>query len=839
MRNDDFLRAAARWGALPALALTALAGSGHARPAQGTDPLIGEALVPALEELAAWCHGRKLYGMRSEVYESILRWSPDHSSARRSLKHTKRKGEWAPPARPYRPKNKNDEALEEFPRVRADLLAPYCRAVVAQLDERGLSPFEREGHDLLRRALEASPDDPGIRGLLGEVRLGQRWVLEETALGAVRRNHLRFQWERSLAEAREHIVEGAPGSLESVIDVSWSATAQGPYLRVFGTGSAAEVFRAAEVGHAAEDFLSAVLRRRTRRAEGSVVFLLAGDGERADFLDSYPGLTDDERDFYAQLAGGEMPGDGRIAQWGSYEDHRLDGVTRHLVDAFLRRSFWLDSDDGWIGEGLGGYLTWRMTGTRLTWRVQSSAGLEESDYIDRRTLFGTPAEHWFEMCVELVEEDDLELDLEGLLGRHIDDMNTADLLASFVLSAYLVEGRTELVEILGRIGRGQPSGEAVAESLDQDFHELEWRLLTWLRQLESAPDITQADLAASPVEPGTAAAAVVLSATEERALLDRLERMEEDQRTAVIQRCADAARKSGAPQVELVRSWIESPAAKRVETPLEPLAPGGSGLLIGPGDLRWENLQARLPLSLASSVALDGAGYDFATGRVFGASTDVPTVEDVRHLLQGILPGQSLAAALLLREIDAAGKMRDEAEFFSRPYSDIAGNAYSETTLFELWSNETEMEVPDADVRAFAKEVWEENLPARLGDATRDVWYERMARAARELRRCERTAGALAAAWFEGTPDVSPEIGRQLEVLHALIVDADGDAEVLAERFGREGAKVFHAARKELDSIGPAIWARAEERRIELDRGLDAIRAAVLVVLVEEGLIEG
>ena len=63
-------------------------------------------LVTALEGLAKWCNGRKLFGKRDEVYELLLEFAPGHAKARRTLKHERSvDGTWVQDAEYKRPRN--------------------------------------------------------------------------------------------------------------------------------------------------------------------------------------------------------------------------------------------------------------------------------------------------------------------------------------------------------------------------------------------------------------------------------------------------------------------------------------------------------------------------------------------------------------------------------------------------------------------------------------------------------------------------------------------------------------------------------------------------------------
>ena len=73
--------------------------------------------------------------------------------------------------------------------------------------------------------------------------------------------------------------------------------------------------------------------------------------------------------------------------------------------------------------------------------------------------------------------------LEFLLGKSVNNMRDEDLLFSYVLAAYLLEGRPkETPTILRRIGAGNHPVKVLEEELGRPLREIEARLLRWLEE---------------------------------------------------------------------------------------------------------------------------------------------------------------------------------------------------------------------------------------------------------------------------------------------------------------------------------------------------------------------
>jgi len=461
---------------LGALASAQIQGS----PEEALAALERELAVPALEELAEWCQANKLYGRRSEVYEALVHFAPDHSKAHRSLQHSLRNGAWVPPKKPYAPKDRNESALGAFAEKRAELLAPYGEAVMDAVAELGLEPHG--ARELVGRLLLADPDAPAAHAFLGDVRLGDRWVMEESATAARRRAELDALWSAALKRAEPALRPTEASAAERALGVSWSTVLASDRVRVLGTVPPAEVRRAATTAHAARELFAALHPLAVELR--STIYLLGDEGTRRAFLANHPGLTEADRTLFAGLTGATLPGGGEVAQWAAEEDQRIDAAVRHAADSFFGTALGIDLSQGWVYEGLGAYLTWRMTGTHRTWRIPAS----NRDRTDRsgvtiESLFGAPGLDWLALARDTYCADDgLRMHLESVLADPIEDLSPADLLASFALSAYLVEGRSDLGRLLDRVRHSRDSRLAVARALDMSVAELEWRVCRWLAE---------------------------------------------------------------------------------------------------------------------------------------------------------------------------------------------------------------------------------------------------------------------------------------------------------------------------------------------------------------------
>ena len=106
--------------------------------------------------------------------------------------------------------------------------------------------------------------------------------------------------------------------------------------------------------------------------------------------------------------------------------------------------------------------------------------------------------------------------------------------------------------------------------------------------------------------------------------MSRFEKMKSRERKRLIDRCVEAARASGVPQVELVQHWLEQSDFDPgdLEAPTEFFAHDprayrdrSKRTLIGPGQTLWQNVHARLPTD-TSRCRKRSVRYELPTGKL-------------------------------------------------------------------------------------------------------------------------------------------------------------------------------------------------------------------------------
>jgi hypothetical protein len=478
------------------LALCLVAGAVPSRPAlqtpeesprpaeatfEGEIVLARKDLAAKLGALADWCATAKLYAERDKVYETLLRFDPANEQAHRGLKHSQqRDGTWTVPDKRPESRNYNNGRLDECVEKR--------RAVAGEFRERALALLEFYAKDLppgarqqvVDDALAIDPDDPATRELAGEVKRDDVWVLEETVAGKERRAALK-DLIASTAAAVPAPSGVEPAAHEKTLGVTWTAAIATPSVRVLSTGPLDEAKKVAVMCSTADAVFRAVSGAKQASPKGLTIYLLTNQASRDAFLGAWPGWSADERARLKTWAGAGVPGDIHHARWDADAPRRLDGAVRHVIGLLTLLNFGYDHQKcAWAWEGVGLYLTRELVGTRYTWySTGPTTGDAESKELLGKLMMQDV--NWMNEAYQRAKRGKMPK-LEALCARRIDQFGVDEVLASYALAAYLIEGRPdEFGEVEKRIAK-DGSAKALSSALGADLAALDAKLVRWLSE---------------------------------------------------------------------------------------------------------------------------------------------------------------------------------------------------------------------------------------------------------------------------------------------------------------------------------------------------------------------
>lgn len=339
------------------------------------------------------------------------------------------------------------------------------------------------------------------------------------------------------------------------------------------------------------------------------------------------------------------------------------------------------------------------------------------------------------------------------------------------------------------------------------------------------------------------------SIVDESAMVQACAKLSKNKRGELLERCVEVARATEAPQVALVDAWVArfDGTIKKLPEPTEfdahdakRFKGGHKRRLVKEGSRDWDS-ELRPQIEPPTARWTRRVDYEFATGLLVRTPIDKDDVTwELRNLLQGILPDQDLAEALVVQALDGNRPVMAEAEFFAHLYTDREQRAYEGISMYAAWSLEGfQLEVPDVEAHAYAIKIWrDDSLPVPLTDFDHQKWYPRIAESLQKLKAHERTIRALAAVWFDGKPKLEHGYENSIDIMQGLIARANEDATLLAQWLERDGVQFLHKGLEELDSLGDDAWNAGNARRDALADGNQEIREAVLALLAEEGLTD-
>jgi len=435
-----------------------------------------------LEKLAKWCTKKRIFIARTSVFEELIRIDPDHGVARRGLGHTKDKnGVWHPNANRIKPVNWSKKAAAEFPAKRAELKTSYLNEMYALFEKasKDLTKDERAAWEQL--LLEHGPDDERIHNMRGETKLGERWVLKETARAKARRAEIKEFVRESIATAPVPSPSQATAT-EKQLGVDWKSIFESPDARCLGTCDEAEATRLVAATHALRALFNSCFKVEANFPKQLTIYSLANPGEKEKFLAAYPNVDDTYRSFLMKLDGACIRGAWTFAQWAKNRARRVDGIVRLESSWLFADAFSIDAKTGWAIEGFGLYFTRELLGTRLTWfATPSEYALPKEDLALQQRLLDSKA-NWIKEA-HVVLQSEKRPRLSQLLTKNVNKLTTPDLLYSYVLAAFLLESESDSVgPLLKQLGEGVPPKPAFEELLGLSLEELDDRVRRWLSE---------------------------------------------------------------------------------------------------------------------------------------------------------------------------------------------------------------------------------------------------------------------------------------------------------------------------------------------------------------------
>ncbi len=451
--------------------------------AQAPDPRLTErsaALREGLVELCDWCKEQDLLRERQRLLELVLVFAPNDRKIREaagyeaitSKRWQRRKG--------FRnPLRTNREAVPEFER-RLGLVIDEIFLLLDEIPTEGEPDLPlADRRDVVEALLVVLPREPRLLEALGEKKKGSRWYLEESLAARERRAQVRRQAELLFAGSGEPAKVPVPDP-ENAVDLRWKSARLLPGVEVVGTVSDDEIEEAARIAWASIGWFRLATRREAPPFQDFRIVLLQSVEEANLYLHFDRRVDDASRRFADGLTSFWIPKTATVLIWAPDRGLRKEWVARQTTAMLLLNGFGISTRQGAVYEGLGLYLSHKITGLRSTWYVRQSRYDEKRD--DRLAIDDIKNQKsWLKLAKRRSRAR--APDFRRLLALEVNQMEVEDLVGAYALAAYLVEGAPDrLAPFLERLGQGMNFEFAVREIWGLDALELGTQVGRWLKE---------------------------------------------------------------------------------------------------------------------------------------------------------------------------------------------------------------------------------------------------------------------------------------------------------------------------------------------------------------------
>ncbi len=441
-----------------------------------------KSFVAELEKLAEWADKQKLFRERNRTDELILVLDPENAPARKALGFEKKNGAWTKSANPKESGNLATDGMKEFGERRQKANDAFLGAMDQLLkDERGMIDGDLKNR-IASDMAAVDREDPRARAAGGETNVANKWVLSETANAVIRRGLV-----TKLAKAALAAVPAAggltPEEVESSLGIGWPSRAATKSARCLCTGDAKEAPRIAHACEAAAEFFAKLFDEKVVLPDSFTIYALTDTLARDTLLAKYPGIPAAERTAGKGLGGFTLPGGSRFACWGPQPPERLDQSVRRAFGVLLERAFGIGSQQGALHEGLGLYLTYQLIGTKLTWYIGPRKYAVSGKDVLQDKLHKNETD-WMAEAKALLAKPD-HPPLKAMLAHDLNDLTPEEMLYSYLLAAYFIEGSPDdSPRFIRALCRPTPSDKAAYDAYGVNVDGLEARIKRWARELK-------------------------------------------------------------------------------------------------------------------------------------------------------------------------------------------------------------------------------------------------------------------------------------------------------------------------------------------------------------------
>ena len=432
--------------------------------------------IKGLIDLAVWCTDNELYLERDNLYHRVIEMDPDNLDARKGLRYARNPdGSWKDPA-PRVAKNRNERALAQLSARRGESMRPYCDALLEFLDRTHADAALRK--TVIDEVLSIDPDNTRLHQLFKDVQVEGKWMTLETACGLKERAAI-----KALIKASQAAVAPAMPATNTLglkgTDRKWKCALQTANVRVLGNVSEQECRQIAQMCEVAAAVVKGLLACPVESENQYTVYVFTSQEDKDAFVAKLTDITVEGRALMLSRANVGVEDTDDVLLSDTHSANRLDGAVRHVLARLLNRALGVSEKQGWLGDGLGSYLTHELCGTRSTWFILGALG---GDLVPWTAKLLTANADWLDEALKTLQGE-TPVRLETVVTLNLRSMRIEDMLCGHALAAYVIEGHpSELSPLLKQIAAGEPSPAVLKAVLGSSMDELQTRLRRWMRE---------------------------------------------------------------------------------------------------------------------------------------------------------------------------------------------------------------------------------------------------------------------------------------------------------------------------------------------------------------------
>ena len=196
----------------------------------------------------------------------------------------------------------------------------------------------------------------------------------------------------------------------------------------------------------------------------------------------------------------------------------------------------------------------------------------------------------------------------------------------------------------------------------------------------------------------------------------------------------------------------------------------------------YDKTYGRLKGGFVKRAFVPAVEYDWARGEIVQLMAWDDPERIARNASRGFTPYTDLAEALVERQLDDRS-FAVHAKAFGHAYSDRAGKAFREITLYTAWSSGAQLEMPDVEVLGIYHALtddWKTYVAPVPGSQHREL-YKQIAEAFSDYRKFRDLRTALAVTYLQTRPDLPKGYAGLRESLHGMWELHGSDPAKLAE----------------------------------------------------------